>query len=196
MIYLVWTTGEANAANEWEYDWLSDILAKVEYTIVMNTNMDFNPQPNCIIVYNTATEQRIRDFNEYISRWNCPYGLIHLSDEYYSSSYEPYIQDRCLFVYRNYFHHDLARLPKVRFFPLGYKKGFTCNNIEWSGNKYLWSFSGKLKDRHPDRIDGCRTFMDLNPNSIVIEEGNSFNDVRTGLTTEKYCKTIAESKFV
>lgn len=195
MIQVIWTTEVADASEEWEYDWIRNILGDVEYSITMNPHMDVTPQPNCVIVYNTKTDQRVYAFQKFLAGWTYPFGLIHISDEYYASSYEPYLHPKCVFVYRNYFHPSLANIAHVRFFPLGYKKGFLANTT-WTGDKYIWSFAGKLNDRHPDRAEGCRAFWSVKPNNIVIEEGDSFSNVQTGLSTPAYCDSIAASQFV
>ena len=121
------------------------------------------------------------------------YGVIHLSDEEYKHNTSFYRD--AAFVIRNYWHRDLAKLPSVHFFALGYKRGF------WEGSdhavlpainrKYIWSFAGQLnKSTRPHMYTALKK---IKPHYLFRIKG--FNDPNS-LSTSDYRNMLLETQIV
>jgi hypothetical protein len=194
----IWLT-EGDDETEWESDWLQEICGPTwdHLEHVHDPHLALLPREEAILVFHMKSGERARQIVAYLSRYeqsNVPFGLVHLSDEFYSSDYRPYEFSMCRWVWRNYWHPALA-LPKVRVFALGFKKGFAAAPAE-DAKAHPWCFAGNLKHRHPDRAHALRVFLPGLPQGrCVLEDGDSFSNRITGLDTPAYRDMLATSWF-
>lgn len=196
---VLWATGR-DYKIDWEISWIRELLdkANISYTIENVTAMNHIVSNALIVVnHNIPYVAYLYQYEQY----GLPFGLIHLSDEYMKDDLRPYDFKMCQFVFRNYYYEILENHPKVKHFALGYKYEFWNNYSQaspldktHSQRKYAWSFAGGMRD---NRKNAITLFKDtIEPNNIVIEQGNSFNDRQTGLDTIEYRNLMLNSKFV
>lgn len=196
-IQIIWATGREHT-NDWEYTWISELFKDIPVNFITLTNLK-NIYTNAIIVFNHNIP-----YIQYISQYealNIPFGLIHLSDEYINDPIYIYDFNNCKFVLRNYYRKEYKNNSKVLQFPLGYKNGLWENNEPLNGlnqtiqdRNYTWSFAGGMRKNRESAIE---LFKDnLSNHRLVIEKGNSFNHVLTGLSTRDYRNLMLDSKFV
>ena len=200
MIHVIWAT-PTPMNEDWESDWIHELFENVENVEWHTDNhLTLSPMKNAVIVYNIKDSDRLQKIVNYLHAYEdarIPYGLIHLSDEFYNTYYAMYQYPHCKFVYRNYWHKDLT-LPNVRFFALGYKRGFCMKtgDTHRDGPSFTWCFAGNMKTRHPERQNGLERFKERVPNGyIVLEEGDRFSNRVTGLDTSKYRQMLENSIF-
>ena len=73
-------------------------------------------------------------------KYDIPFGVIHLSDEWLGDDIHYYNFKNCKFVFRNWYHES-KKHEKVVFFPLGYKPEFWKKERDgifliWDRRKY------------------------------------------------------------
>lgn len=196
-IQIVWATGREHIL-DWEYTWICELFKDIPVQFVTLTNLR-NIYRNAIIVFNHDIP-----YIQYISQYealNIPFGLIHLSDEYINDPVHIYDFSNCKFVLRNYYRKEYKNNPKILQFPLGYKNRLWENDEPLNGlnrtiqdRNYTWSFAGGMRK---NRESAITLFTDnLSNHKLVIEKGNSFNHVITGLNTQDYRNLMLNSKFV
>jgi hypothetical protein len=191
----------------WEKDWLSELFNGIETEIKWYTDNDLSlaPMKNAVIVFNVKSTVRGEQIAQYLQRYEdqgVHYVLIHLSDEFYSwFDYMQYMNKYCTAVFRNYWHPQL-QAPHLHTFALGYKRGFWDGYtkehpsvINGNSRTLTWCFAGNVSQRHPDRHNCITLFADTMPHKLVIEVGDSFSNVQTGLSTSDYRDMFLAAKF-
>ena len=191
MLDIIWATGR-DCRVDWEFSWIVELLRGIPLRIHPPDRLI----PNALIVFNHNV-----NYLPYLQLYETnqvPFTLIHLSDEYKTDNISPYYFKMCKGVFRNCYRSDCT--PPAIHFPLGYKYDFWKNGIPITAlqrsieqRSLVWSFAGGMR---PNRKDTVALFQTLQPHRIVIEEGNSFNDVKTGLGTEEYRNLMLDSIFV
>jgi hypothetical protein len=194
----IWLT-EGDHRTEWECDWLREVFGPTweQLEHVHDPHLALLPREKAILVFHMKSGEQARQIVAYLVGYEqagVPFGLVHLSDEFYSNDYRPYELSMCRWVWRNYWHPALT-LPKVRFFALGYKKGF-CDGSDEGRRSHPWCFAGNVQHRHPHRAHAIRVFTQgLPQGKCILEEGNSFSNRVTGLDTPEYRDMFASSWF-
>jgi hypothetical protein len=198
MIRILWAT-DLGVEKDWETDYWRSIFDKmgVPYQIETVTRMD-QIVPNAIIIINHSI-QYMQYLMQY-ERSNTPFGVIHLSDEWFNDDHRFYDFKMCKFAFRNYYHEQFEKYSKLKFVALGYKYGFwenakdiKPNQITYNQRPYIWSFAGA--PRTDDRRDTLKLFTQLFPYHIHYEQGNSFGSSTTGLSTVMYRQLLLDSQF-
>jgi hypothetical protein len=191
MVDLIWATGR-DATKDWEYSWIRELLQDVPVTLHPLGKVI----PNALIVVNH--DINYLSYLTYYEQNNIPFSLIHLSEEYKTDNITPYIFKNCQQVFRNYYRADTV--PRAIHFPLGYKLDFWKEGNPIIGKertaserKWVWSFAGGMRPNHKETI---ALFQQLDPHQLVIETGNSFNNVVSGLDTVSYRNLMLDSIFV
>ena len=198
LLHVLWATGR-DYKIDWEVSWIRELLdkANISYTIENVSAMN-HIVPNALIVVNHNIPY-VAYLYQYEQQGK-PFGLIHLSDEYMKDDLRAYDFKMCQFVFRNYYNDNLEKHPKVKHFALGYKYQFWKDYTGLPSSKckersYDWSFAGGKRDNRKETLEYFEKDKTHNYR-VVIEEGNSFNDPRTGLTTAEYRELMLSSKFV
>ena len=200
MVHIIWTT-PGEHTSEWESSWLCYLFGDAVTSHIHDPKFERLPMFHSVIIVNPKTPESNVATNTYLQRYETagiPYGLIHLSDEFLNCDYRFYQNLQCKFIYRNYWHTALCK-GKVSCFPMGYKIGFTDGLQEKQKNvllrKNMWCFSGNLKYRHPERVRGLQVFSVLPGGACNIEQGDSFSNPITGLSTPDYQDLLTNSVF-
>ncbi len=199
---VLWATGiDYNV--DWESSWIKELLEGVDYTI-RNVTMMNDIVPNALIVVNHNIL-----YVQYLQQYQnacIPFGLVHVSDEWLNDDLQPYYFSMCKFVYRNYYKYlPIDLQSKVTPMALGYKYGF-WNGIDVDAKvqkmrkpvnerTYVWSFAGAVRDNRVSALQAMER-QDIHPHKVVVEQGNSFNSVQTGLGTPEYRDLMCDSIFV
>lgn len=201
MVHIIWTT-PGDHTSEWESTWLCYLFGNMVTSHVHDPHLEHPLRFHSVIVINPKTLDANVATSLYLKRYETagiPFGLIHLSDEFLNCDYRIYQNTQCQFVYRNYWHPVLCQ-GKVKCFPMGYKIGFTDGLLAKAerpptSRPNTWCFSGNLKFRHPERVRGLQVFQHLPRGACVIEQGDSFSNPITGLTTAQYQDILSDSAF-
>jgi hypothetical protein len=191
---ILWATNR-HYEIDWEYSWIKELLGDIKYNIRNLTRMD-DIVSDALIVFNHNIP-----YYQYLLQYEnmrIPFGIIHLSDEYINDPIDIYNFKMCKFVFRNCYKPSLKDNTKVIQFPLGYKYGFWENyegespkNIK--ERKYNWNFAGGMRKNREEILD--LFIQEISNNKVVIEIGNSFNEVKSGLSTKNYRELMMNSKF-
>jgi len=188
--YVIWQVPTEIA---YETDWLKEVFSGLNYEEIEDTKFEIY-KDNAIVVVSTDKDVEKNTYFSNLSQKNFKYGVVVLSDEFYSSSTEFY--GTAKFVLRNYWHKKFSDQKNILFFPLGYKKGF------WGGNenlkpkqaherKYIWSFAGQIQK-------SSRVFMINNMKKVPdfrIHETFKWEDPNA-LSVTDYRNILLESVFV
>lgn len=196
-LQVLWCTANG-VENDWEVDYIKELLdaTKVPYDIRSVKCME-DVVPNALIVINHSINY-IGYLVQY-ERMRIPFGVIHLSDEWFHDCTDFYNFSMCKFAYRNYYHESFeAPYPNLRYLALGYKYGFweghqSVERITVYQRKYVWSFAGA--PRSEERKATIELFKRVGPHLIHWEMGNSFNAPTTGLSTEAYRDLLLNTTF-
>lgn len=173
-----------------EGEWLHEILPFMrQYEHIKMESASEIRNKNIVVIDNLLDDKKLTQYKQLY--YNNNVLLIHLSDEYFRDDYRCY--EYCNVVWRNLWNPVLARYRNVKFFPLGYKKGFKKNteNIEIKNKKYIWFFAGDIKKSN-------RQLM--YDNIIKIQGGcchlTAYFNSPDGLGVEDYRKYMENSIFV
>jgi hypothetical protein len=195
---VIWAT-KHSFEKDWEYSWIQEIFSLFEYKIVNITDTTTLIK-NAIIIFN-------HDINyiEYFRAYELnkiPFTAIHLSDEWSSDNMEFYNYTMCKNVFRNYYHPRYI-LPKVYFYPVGYKLDFWKNytgpepsTITSSERNYKWSFAGTSSKHRQHRDKKLALFESIQPNKLIWEYSDIWPQTQTGLNTEEYRQLMLDSKCI
>lgn len=196
---ILWATHLPLEQN-WELDYIRTILntANISYTIESVESME-HIIPGSLIVINRSV-----NYIAYLSQYEekgIPFGVIHISDEWFADNVEFYNYTMCKFAFRNYYHELFDVYPKLQYLALGFKRAFWNDyhgpiprDISYQEREYIWSFAGA--PRTPERQAVLKMFGVLEPNHIHFETGDSFFSIQTGLPTEDYRQLLLKSKFI
>jgi len=127
----------------WEDEWTAQLLdGLVAHEIDDGTHSVFRDP--MVVIDQTIDAARGAYYRAAHER-GCRVILLHLSDEFYFDDCAAY--QWCHAVWRNYWSPVLARLPHVRFMPLGFKSGFFRPGIapRAAERAHVWSFAGDVK---------------------------------------------------
>lgn len=187
--YLIWQIPEVF----WEYDWIREMFQEVPFKEIWDGSFE-QVRDRAIIVVGGLNQEKLDAYLNKFKERNFTFGLIHLSDEWYSDPTHCY--NSAAFVYRNYWHKNFLTSPHVRSFPLGYKNGFwgNCHNREIKEAKrraFTWSFAGQInKSTRIAMISQMKKIP-----SYFIHEIQTFADPKS-LAPEKYRDLLLDSLFV
>ena len=166
----------------------------------MYSSMQTKPLPlNALIVTNHSVPY-MDMFNLY-ELSETPFGVIHLSDEWFSDDVSFYDFSMCKFAWRNYYDERFDIYPKLNYLALSYKLGFwngydgkSPRDITYADREYAWSFAGA--PRTNERMATLQMFKDaVLPNKVHFEMGNSFCKPETGLDTNAYRALLLTTQF-
>ncbi len=190
-INLIWLGG--NPSGSWEEDWIHEILSEIESEIRVIVDLDYNVfLDRSIIVVSNPDPKRYPNYFLKYRKQGLKFGIIHLSDEVYTSPHNFY--EGALFVLRNYWWKYLGG-KRLLFFPLGYKRCF-WNDFHGSiksayTRKYVWSFAGQItKSTRLSMLESMKKI----PNGFLYET-SSFN-APNALAAHDYRDLLLESIFV
>lgn len=198
MLRVLWAT-HMKPENDWEIDYIRSILNTMDipYTIEHVDRME-HIVPGALIVINHSI-----NYLAYLSQYEqrrIPFGILHLSDEWFDDNVEFYNYSMCKFAFRNYYHELFDKYPKLKYFALGFKRKFwnqyfgdSPRSVSYNARPYMWSFAGA--PRTPERQAVLKMFDEVKPNKVHFEMGNSFLITATGLPTEDYRQLVIQSKF-
>jgi hypothetical protein len=196
---VLWATN-LSIEQDWEVDYIKSILdtMQIPYTLESVKNMN-QVVPGALIVLNHSI-----NYLAYLSQYEmngAPFGVIHLSDEWFDDNVEFYNFSMCKFAFRNYYHERFDRYPKLNYLALSFKIGFWEDytgkhprEITHAERNYIWSFAGSPrcgKRQHTLELFDC-----LKPNLVHYEMGNSFIVRSTGLDIPEYRELMMNSKFI
>lgn len=198
MVRILWVTN-IGAEKDWEVDYIKSILkyCKFEYTIETVTDINLIV-PNALIIVNHSVNYMSYLYKYEVS--NTPFGVIHLSDEWFNDDVRFYDFRMCQFAFRNYYSDHFERYPKLNFLALSFKNGFWKNyngpaplEITYKDRAYEWSFAGA--PRSIKRQNTLKLFESVKPNKVHFEIGNSFSSPKTGLSTNEYRSLLLNTKY-
>lgn len=135
---LIWQI-DPHAPATWERDWLTDLLGAYDVEHVVDLKRGVVADRAIVVTQGQG------DVAGYLRRFPHAVGVIHLSDEWFRSRLSFYAD--AAFVYRNHYRPEAQRFPHCRYFPVGYKCGFTrgLDVRDIDARKYTWSFAGMIK---------------------------------------------------
>lgn len=203
---VIWATPNG-CEKDWEVDYIKELLdgMGIPYELESLTRMD-RVVANALIVINHGIPY-MKYLQQYEQR-NVPFGVIHLSDEWFDDDVSFYNFNMCKFVFRNYYHEHFETVPggeKVKFLPLSYKHGFwkdysktdskSPKDITFNQRDYMWSFAGAKRSDRTDREATLDIFSQLVPFKTHYESGNSFSSPVDGLSTADYLEMMLNTKF-
>lgn len=203
-LQVLWVT-KNGVESDWEVDYIRELLdlSGIPYEMKTVSRME-QVIANALIVINHSV-QYIPYLRQYEQRC-VPFGVIHLSDEWFDDDISFYNFEMCKFVFRNYYHEQFETCPgghKVRFLPLSYKNEFwgkncdkvSCGNITFRDRNYVWSFAGAKRSERTDREKTLALFEQVTPHKTHYESGNSFSNPIDGLSTEDYRALLLNTQF-
>jgi len=192
-----------------EREWLMTLLSKPGAWEIEEIEADPTPlqqpqtlahaklyPPGTLFIFNRSIM-----YERYFARYEeagIPFAAVHLSDEFYSDTYNFYEHRMCMWVARNYWHPKLAEMPKVFTFGLGWKNGFKSVQTaaepppEWKDRPYSVSFAGNI--HHTMRRDFVAAFEDV-PGHYFHLTFDGFNSA-SGLKLAEYRDMMNKSKYV
>jgi hypothetical protein len=117
--------------------------------------------------------------------------LFHLADEWYTDDCAAYTW--CDRVFRNHWTFMHADNRKVMFFPLGYKTGFSHQNLSKTAaeHRHLWSFMGDANKSTRQAM--LKAVRGIGENFVHLTSGFNSTDA---LPVERYREIMGESIFV
>ena len=199
MLNVIWAT-DIGCEKDWEVDYIKELLDKigVPYNLVTASRMD-EVFPNALIVTNHSVSYM--DMFHLYELSETPFGVIHLSDEWFSDDVSFYDFSMCKFAWRNYYDERFDIHPKLNYLALSYKLGFwngyngkSPRDITYANREYAWSFAGA--PRTNERMATLQMFKDaVLPNKVHFEMGNSFCKPETGLDTKAYRALLLNTQF-
>lgn len=177
----------------YETDWLKEVFSGLDYEEIEDTKFEIYKDNAIIVVSIDKDPEKNRYFSK-LSEKNFKYGVVVLSDEFYSASTDFY--GKAEFVLRNYWHKKFLDQKNVHFFPLGYKKGFWADAEnqkpkEAPLRKYIWSFAGQIqKSSRVLMINSMKKVPDFHIHETVKWEDPN------ALSVKDYRNILLESVFV
>jgi hypothetical protein len=199
-LQVLWVT-ENGCEKDWEVDYIRELLdgmSDIPYEMHTVKRMD-QVIANALVVINHSVP-----YKEYLSQYErrcVPFGVIHLSDEWFNDDVSFYDYKMCKFVLRNYYDERFES-DKVSFLPLSYKNGFWKDGQKSHGKEtsfnereYVWSFAGAKRADKTDREHTLALFAELAPYKTHFETGNSFSSPVDGLSTQEYRALLLSTQF-
>lgn len=148
-INLIW---QVDRTKFWEEDWIMELLDGVDLNIIDDMNYAVHKDHSIIIIPSNISKNEQTKLNNYFLKLRnkkYKFGVIHLSDEYYTAPTQYYKDAK--FVFRTFWHDKFQTQKNVTCFAIGYKKGFWADGkIDpplASERPYTWSFAGQLVDK-------------------------------------------------
>lgn len=172
----------------WESDWLLHLMQDVTDHI----KVEFCPEAiqtdtNTVLICSHAVPYR-QVLNE-LRQKGKQYVIVLLSDENLRDLCEWVHDPNCRGLLRNYINPYMLKHPKVHFFGLGYKRGFSKNLKNSQERLLTWSFAGTLHNNRRQVIEQFKVF-----NPYQIHECSGFN-AADGLQTKEYAELLENSKY-
>jgi hypothetical protein len=198
MLQVLWAT-DNGCLHDWEVDYIRTLLdgMDIPYRLTTVTSIE-QIVPNALILINHSVNYR--DYLRLYELTGTPFGVIHLSDEWFDDDVSFYDYNTCKFAWRNYYHEQFDKYNKLKPLPLSYKKGFwkdytgrSPRDITFQERQYAWSFAGA--PRTNERQATLKMFDEVTPYKIHFETGNSFSAPETGLDTSAYRELLLNTQF-
>lgn len=198
-LHVVWSASDAGV---WEGDWLKELFQRAflhpEWHHVRPSNMSCYGR-RMIVVAGSLND--LSQLPPPLQDGSCPFGLIHLSDEWLNDGWQKYANPSVKFALRNYYMPPEGAhvLPfAVQTFGLGYKRGFWGNHNGKPpalqtvyDRQYVWSFAGTV--HHEERKKALSMFEQVQPHRLVK---TSHFDAGDGLNITGYRDLMLSSVFV
>jgi hypothetical protein len=171
----------------WETDWLLELFPVPHFHITTRTQI----KRNTIWIVGNPSEY-LKVFEEYEKR-GIDFGLIHLSDEFYTHKYNVYDNKNCKLIIRNYHNRNLNNRysDKIIDIALGYKYKFWNNSDKTLAlsqtveqRKEIWSFAGSVKSSESSIKENRK---------VMLEKLNSLNVKNTTHLTTSFGSSDALS---
>lgn len=193
-IDLIW---QVDRAKYWEEDWLKELTSGIPLNTIDDKKYEIYRDRSIIVIGSnlSANEQsRLEQYFARLTKKKYKFGIIHLSDEYYTAPTHYYKDAQ--FVFRTFWHAKFKAEKNVTCIALGYKNGFWKNGKVTiptvAERDFTWSFAGQLINK-PTRQQMIESMKGV-PNGH-IHETFTWNDPNA-LSVDQYRDLLLNTIFV
>jgi hypothetical protein len=176
-----------------EIEYIEEVLLSKFKKINRITFDDFlklDNTENIILYYSDHEAATTKEINDFLSKIQNNYFIIHISDENFNHGYEVY--KKALYVFRGYYNPKLLS-NNIFTIPIGFQNGFLDNfdsKPKLKLRNIVWSFCGQF---YSERINMIDTLSKITPNKTY--KVDSFMH-KKALDVEKLIEIYSETIFI